>query len=307
MIDNHYKDEILVKIINTISNSRKLMKTQYHFYQVEPLPTKIELDEFYRNKYFNAPASQLQSKGMDAGIGDEKERYHFERQYREVFSFIKKNFNRKDVSVLDVGCGSGNFLRALKKEGFSVLCGTELDPRLFVEGVNILTGDFLELNIKDHFDFIMFNNVLEHVAEPENFIKKAKTLLNENGVIRVQVPNDLCYSQFRATEIVGKGHYYFYSPFEHLNYFNFSTLKLFLEALGLETIDQTTSFPMDLFLLLGLGDYTDETFGHASHMRRVEFEYNMGDEFLSDFYEKLSEIGFGRVVIQYARKKRFTF
>jgi len=240
---------------------------------------------------------------MDAGIGEEKERYHFERQYREVISFLDGHFKRRDISILDVGCGAGNFLKALKKEGFFRLCGTEIDPDLALDDINILAGDYLGLEINEKFDFIMFNNVLEHVPEPGRFVEKACASLNDGGVIRFQVPNDLSYSQFRATDAAEKKHYYFYSPFEHLNYFDFSTLRSFLETFGLEVIYQTTYFPMDLFMLMGLGDYTMEGFGRQSHLQRVEFEYNMGDEFLSNFYEKISEVGFGRVVIQYVRKK----
>jgi len=304
MKNNYYNEEDIIRGINSLPQKQKLVKTNFGFYRVDPLPNQQELNEYYQKVYFNVSAEQIQSKGMDSGIGSPKERYHFARQYREVLSFVQKHFKRQDINVLDVGCGCGNYLRSFKNEGYCNLYGTEIDPKLAsVEGIKIINAEFLEADFDKKFDFIMFNNVLEHVREPEKFIEKAVKTLASNGVIRVQVPNDLCYSQYSAIKAAGKKHYYFFNPFEHLNYFNFSSMRSFLDLMDLEILEQTTSFPMDMFLLFGMGDYTDKAFGKQCHLNRSEFEFNTGDEFLADFYLKLSEIGFGRTVVQYARKK----
>ena len=52
-------------------------------------------------------------------------------------------------------------------------------------------------NIK--FDFIIMNNVLEHLRDPISIIKKVKYFLRKNGVLFIEVPND-----FNSFQLTGK-------------------------------------------------------------------------------------------------------
>jgi len=128
--------------------------------------------------------------------------------------------------VLDVGCSSGAFLYQLRRRfpGCYEVGGTDASgPALDYaqeQGIPVLRGNFLDLSIDGKkFDAVTLWAVLEHVMAPAAFIDQAGTLLNQQGLCFVLVPN------FRtlATRILG-GRYRYVYP-QHLNYFTRVTLK----------------------------------------------------------------------------------
>lgn len=103
-------------------------------------------------------------------------------------------------SVLDVGGGEGGFLRALQA---ARNCTTHLAEfsasaceaaRPYVD--HVWQGDFLTqpFNGLPHqgqaaFDCISFLDVLEHAAQPQDWLQRAKTLLAPDGVVVASIPN----------------------------------------------------------------------------------------------------------------------
>jgi SAM-dependent methyltransferase len=99
--------------------------------------------------------------------------------------------------LLDVGCGTGNFLVAARDAGYSV-SGIELDgnaarfakERLGLGRVLPLTiSQFTGRHPSQKFDVITFFEVLEHQADPQIFLDTLKTCLRPNGSIALSVPN----------------------------------------------------------------------------------------------------------------------
>jgi 2-polyprenyl-3-methyl-5-hydroxy-6-metoxy-1,4-benzoquinol methylase len=99
--------------------------------------------------------------------------------------------------LLDIGCGTGNFLAAARDAGYSVT-GTELDrnaasfakERLGLPRVLGLTiSEFAERHPDENFDVVTFFEVLEHQAAPLDFLEKVKSRLRPRGYIALSVPN----------------------------------------------------------------------------------------------------------------------
>ena len=99
--------------------------------------------------------------------------------------------------LLDIGCGTGNFLAAARDTGYSVT-GIELDrnaarfakeqlglPRV----LGLAISDFAERNPDEKFDVVTFFEVLEHQAAPAEFVEKVKSCLRPRGYIALSVPN----------------------------------------------------------------------------------------------------------------------
>ncbi len=99
--------------------------------------------------------------------------------------------------LMDVGCGTGNFLVAARDAGYSV-SGIELDgnaarfakERLGLGRVLPLSvGQFAARHPSQKFDVITFFEVLEHQADPEVFLEAVTDCLRPNGWIALSVPN----------------------------------------------------------------------------------------------------------------------
>jgi SAM-dependent methyltransferase len=99
--------------------------------------------------------------------------------------------------LLDVGCGTGNFLTAARDEGYQV-SGTELDrnaarfakERLGLEHVFPMTiSEFADQSSEKKFDVVTFFEVLEHQATPVAFLQNVKFCLRPQGFIALSVPN----------------------------------------------------------------------------------------------------------------------
>ena len=100
-----------------------------------------------------------------------------------------------DPSVLDIGCGDGSALQAMKALGFTNLYGTEIDPRhrsiLERQGIHVaIASDVTSAGLPEaRFDVVRLSHVLEHVSNPSETIGQCWRLLKSGGKLLVAVPN----------------------------------------------------------------------------------------------------------------------
>lgn len=90
--------------------------------------------------------------------------------------------------LLDIGCGTGQFLRFARDRGFWPLVGIELLPRVAraareLAGAGIVVADLTRtVTRQDHFAVVILWDVLEHVADVRSFLYHARGLLRPGGV-----------------------------------------------------------------------------------------------------------------------------
>lgn len=147
------------------------------FWFVNPQPTTEELRQFYA--------------AYDDG---EQWRSLEERFNRGVRKRILRMTQRG--SVLDVGCGSGNFLRCMQEKGFSALgiepSGSGSGYAREAHGVDIYHGmveDYLAANSGQLFDVVTLLNVLEHLTDPVQILLDLGKVLTPDGVLAIVVPD----------------------------------------------------------------------------------------------------------------------
>jgi 2-polyprenyl-3-methyl-5-hydroxy-6-metoxy-1,4-benzoquinol methylase len=111
--------------------------------------------------------------------------------------FLGDSLAPRGGELLDIGCGTGNFLAAAREAGYGVT-GIELDrnaagfarERLGLERVLPLTiSEFVEQHAEERFDVVTFFEVLEHQAAPVEFLRQVKACARPGGVIALSVPN----------------------------------------------------------------------------------------------------------------------
>lgn len=92
--------------------------------------------------------------------------------------------------ILDVGAGEGMFGEILGRN-FTI---TNIEaPFAKVKNKHVIREDFLKWNRRKKFDGIVFLESLEHVPSPQDYLKKAASLLKEGGYIFVECPRFDCW------------------------------------------------------------------------------------------------------------------
>ena len=111
--------------------------------------------------------------------------------------FLSDPLAKKSGRLLDIGCGTGNLLKAARAAGYEVT-GMELDrnaaryakEKLGLQNVLPLTIlEFTAQRPEEKFDVVTFFEVLEHQAAPLEFLRGVKKCLKPGGQIALSVPN----------------------------------------------------------------------------------------------------------------------
>ena len=148
-----------------------------------PQPDKLAIEKYYQSEDY---ISHTDSKKNTI-----EKLYHFVRTYslKRKYKLIAKNYKAKGC-ILDVGCGTGDFLQTMQRYGWDV---TGFEPS--TKAAKIAKSKDINLMndlsyIPDHyFDVITMWHVLEHVHDLEKQIQELKRLLKPNGLLLVAVPN----------------------------------------------------------------------------------------------------------------------
>ncbi|WP_299582732.1 class I SAM-dependent methyltransferase [Mucilaginibacter sp.] len=129
---------------------------------------------------------------MYTSLYQDKNSAYFNHSRPEMLEFIPAGIK----NALDVGCGTGNFGMLVKSAFNCSVWGIEPDPASAKEAgtrLDHVINDTFNRSMKEmqlpKFDCVFFNDVLEHLAEPENALLLAKDLLNEGGYIVASIPN----------------------------------------------------------------------------------------------------------------------
>lgn len=275
------------------------------FKHVVPLPTPEELEALYEHDYYAVDKPSYIEEHRD----DED---WWQLVYDERYDLLEVELPADRRKLLDVGSGAGYFLKRGVERGWSVL-GIEPshDAAAYARdlGVEVVEAflDPTSASSLGAFDAIHMQHVLEHVPDPESMLRLVHGLLEPGGVLCVVAPNDYNGLQDVVRRAVGHDAWWVV-PEHHLNYFSHASLAALLQRCGFEVLRSTTSFPMELFVLLGDDYIGNPTVGRAMHAKRKELETTIAaagrQDIRAALYDALAAAELGREAILYARKKR---
>jgi SAM-dependent methyltransferase len=281
----------------------------YGFRHLDPLPPEGEIADFYESRYYDlvrkgnrAPELQRLMEGGDPASRELQ--WLRDGLYADIVNTLDRVAHGREL--LEVGCGTGDFLTFAHEHGFRVV-GTEpsteavqrVSRRLDVH--NMTLDKFVARYPVERFDVIVMINVLEHVPDAVRMLQECKQVLNSGGILCIRVPNDFSEIQAAAQEKLGVDPWWIAVP-DHINYFNFTSLRQLLDRLGFETVYAQGDFPMEMFLLMGENYIGNPQVGSSCHARRVQFDLGIQPELRRKIYSAFASVGVGRDCLVFGKK-----
>ncbi len=157
--------------------------------------------------------------------------------HQKIIHFVGKN-----KKILDVGCSEGILSKRMEQNNCEVV-GIEFDGEVAKSAKiycrEVIVGDVESIQLKDvyenYFDIIVFADILEHLKDPLNVLKRFKNYLNDDGYIIISLPN-IANWRIRFKLLFGNFEYEEYGILdkEHLKFFNEKNAIRLVEDAGLE-------------------------------------------------------------------------
>ncbi|MGD0570333.1 MAG: class I SAM-dependent methyltransferase [Candidatus Sulfotelmatobacter sp.] len=283
----------------------------YGFRRLEPIPPEAEVSEFYESRYYDllrkgnrAPEIARLMEGGD--VAAKELEWLRGGLYTDILSVLEGTAPGR--RLLEVGCGTGDFVAFSQEHGFSSV-GTEPSfeaaQRATAQGLtvhNMTLEKFVSHSESVKFDVVVMINVLEHVPDPVRTLQECKQVLAPGGILCVRVPNDFTEIQAAAKEKIGAAPWWIAVP-DHINYFNFASLKQTLDRTGFDTVYAQGDFPMEMFLLMGENYIGNPEIGGRCHARRVQFDLGLPAKLRRKIYSALGKADVGRACLVFGKRR----
>jgi 2-polyprenyl-3-methyl-5-hydroxy-6-metoxy-1,4-benzoquinol methylase len=159
------------------------------FVFIDPRPTQEELKQLYSDEYFLHDGADF---GAHSPSDYESAAIRGSVKFPEILGWIQRY--KPSGDFFEIGCGMGYFLEFAKKNGYSVsgIEYTDLGVRTCRTrfGLDVQRGSFEELAPQlDRYDVMFMGDVLEHLVEPLEMLRKAHSMLKPSGVFAAEVPS----------------------------------------------------------------------------------------------------------------------
>jgi len=193
-------------------------------------------------------AGLIQNKSKDASMQSEQSVARPERHDRQYFHWSRPDLlelvPKSAKRVLDVGCAAGLLGESIKQRQQCEVVGIEVDPKAAAAARKRLDHVIEEdversdLSSLGRFDAIVCGDILEHLREAGEVLRRLREALSEEGVLIASFPN------VRHMEVVQRlveGNWT-YEPAglldrDHLRFFTRRSAEQLLEDVGFEVME----------------------------------------------------------------------
>lgn len=205
----------------------------------QSIPQESEIGKYYQSEEYISHSNT--SKGLINQL------YQWVRDFTLVQkrNLIHKLTGKKTGSLLDIGCGTGEFLGKMKDAGWKVM-GLEPDEGAREQGrtnhgITVEPSEKLFDLTANQYDAISMWHVLEHVHRLDEYLKKINQLLVADGVLIIAVPNyQSADAEWYDSEWAA------YDVPRHLYHFSHSSMVQLMDRHGFK-LDTIKRMPFDAF------------------------------------------------------------
>lgn len=193
-----------------------------------PQPDEPHIEDHYQENYYKEWIEKQMKQRVPM----------WKRRLKELIK------HKKAGRLLDVGFGSGTFLKLAREEGFDVF-GTEISEYAChyaknILGIDVIKGELEAARLPSKsFDLVTLWHCLEHLPNPKATLKEIHRILKKDGLLVVAVPNLHNYIT-RVLYILAKGKklklFSMNAKELHLWHFSLCTLTQLLEKAGFKVI-----------------------------------------------------------------------
>lgn len=194
-----------------------------------PRPTLEELPQYYESNEY------ISHSNVEKGLINKL--YQIVRTYtlKSKAGIINKYIN--EGQILDIGCGTGEFLNAMQQYNF---VATGIEPNQEARknakrnyGLAVYDESEIDGLSKNLYNVITLWHVLEHVFNLNERISQIKELIAENGILVVALPNPASWDAKHYGEFWAA-----YDCPRHLYHFDQFAVKKLFHNYGFEIVNQ---------------------------------------------------------------------
>ncbi len=215
----------------------------FHFTQ--DAPDRDHIREYYKSEDYISHA--LKGKGWIARISHLVRKWITLPRRRRWVERLNKG---KSKTLLDIGCGTGEWLALMKKHHWDVR-GTEPDADArthCTEELHLTVDDALEKIPSSSFDVITLWHVLEHMHSLHDSMEQIRRILKPDGTCVIAVPNIESDTAKKYAE-----DWFAYEVPRHLYHFSMETVEGLSKMHGFE-ISSCRTLPLDAYYICLMSD-----------------------------------------------------
>jgi 2-polyprenyl-3-methyl-5-hydroxy-6-metoxy-1,4-benzoquinol methylase len=243
-----------------------LVNIEFGYLETSPRPSLEKLPEYYKSEDYISHT--------------DTRRNLFEKAYHIVRNISLKrklklinSFQSNEKKLLDVGCGTGDFLQIAKQNNWTV-SGIEPneDARQIANSKtnnSVYSTEQLLVFPKQSYDVISLWHVLEHLPNLEEHISILKSLLKKDGILIIAVPN---YNSYDA-----KYYKNFWAAFDvprHLWHFSQKSLSKLFSKRNMKVVE-THPMKFDSFYVSLLSEKYKSGWMNIFNAFRIGFTSNL--------------------------------
>jgi 2-polyprenyl-3-methyl-5-hydroxy-6-metoxy-1,4-benzoquinol methylase len=195
-----------------------------------PIPTRSELEQIYANYAEQGDRIRVEQSRMD-------------NIYPKKLALVMKHVSSGN-KILDIGAGIGGFTALAKRNGYAVT-GVEFEKQQCALAKKLFDVDLICSTFENFFEectakynVVHLHHVLEHLRNPKEVLLKINEILEDNGKVILEVPNQFFVLKTELCTWFGRVPWKKpYNPYHHLYFFSPHTLEAMLRAAGFNIIE----------------------------------------------------------------------